>query len=69
LPPLEGWVRVIDAARLLGVSHERVRQLVQRGVLRAERLGPRTILVELASVQAYKRTRRPPGRPPNASTD
>ena len=61
--PLAGYMRVADAAIALGVTTRRVRQLITRGVLRAERLSPRLYLVEHETVDRYARTRRPAGRP------
>ena len=61
--PLEGYVRVADAAVELGVTTRRVRQLIARGVLRAGRLSPRLYLIERDTVKRYARTRRPAGRP------
>ena len=61
--PLEGYIRVADAAVELGVTPRRVRQLIARGVLRAELLSPRLYLVERESVERHKRARRLPGRP------
>jgi excisionase family DNA binding protein len=61
--PLEDYLRVADAALELGVTTRRVRQLIAGGRLRAEPLTPRLYLVERESVERYKRTRRPPGRP------
>ena len=57
-------MRVIEAAEELGVTGQQVRKLIKEGRLRAEQLSPRFYLVERASVEAYKRERRPAGRPP-----
>lgn len=62
--PLEGYMLVQEAALELGVTDQQVRQLIRRGRLRGERPSPRLHLVERASVEAYKRARRPAGRPP-----
>jgi len=61
---LDGYMLVKDAARELGVSDQQVRQLIRRARLVGEQLTPRLYLVERASVEAYKRQRRPAGRPP-----
>jgi excisionase family DNA binding protein len=61
---LDGYMLVKDAARELGVSDQQVRQLIRRARLVGEQLTPRLYLVERASVEAYKRERRPAGRPP-----
>ncbi len=64
--PLQGWTDVAGAARELDVTDGRVRQLVRAGLLRAVRIGARTLLVERASVDHYNRTRRPAHRPRSA---
>jgi excisionase family DNA binding protein len=61
--PLERFTTVAGAAAELGVSPRRVLQLIATGVLRAESINPRLYLVERASVERYRRDRRPPGRP------
>jgi excisionase family DNA binding protein len=61
---LEGYMLVKDAARELGVTDQHVRQLIRRARLIGEQPSPRLYLVERASVEAYKRERRPAGRPP-----
>jgi excisionase family DNA binding protein len=61
---LDRYMLVKDAARELGVSDQQVRQLIRRARLVGEQLTPRLYLVERASVEAYKRERRPAGRPP-----
>jgi excisionase family DNA binding protein len=61
---LDGYLLVKDAARELGVSDQHVRQLIRRTRLVGEQLTPRLYMVERASVEAYKRERRPAGRPP-----
>ena len=66
--PLEGYLRVADAALELGLTARRVRQLIAGGALRAERLSPRLYLVERDSVERHKRVRRPPGRPARRRT-
>lgn len=60
---LEGYMRVTEAAVVLGVTTRRIRQLIEVGVLSAEALSPRMYLVGRASVESYQRTRRPVGRP------
>lgn len=54
-----------EAAEALGVSLPRVHQLIRAGVLRAERLGARTVLIRAEYVEAA-RNRRRPGRLPDA---
>jgi excisionase family DNA binding protein len=61
--PVEGFLRVAEAASELGVSARRVRQLIMAGALQAQRLSPRLYLVERTSVERYKGLRRSAGRP------
>ena len=61
------WMRSADAARELGVTDGRIRQLIKQGVLRAQLLGPRFYIVEWLSVEQYKRARRHAGRPRQSS--
>jgi excisionase family DNA binding protein len=65
--PLQSYMLVKDVARELGVTDQHVRQLIRRARLIGEQLSPRLYLVERASVEAYKRERRPAGRPPASS--
>jgi excisionase family DNA binding protein len=58
-----GWVQVIQAADALGVTRQRVLQLIDEGKLVAIRFAPRLFLVNENSIEDYKRTRRPRGRP------
>jgi excisionase family DNA binding protein len=60
---LGDWMLVSEAARELGVGRHRVHQLIKSGVLRAQQLSPRLLMVERDSVAAYKKVQRPPGRP------
>lgn len=52
-----------DVAAYLGVSDRRIRQLVESGQLKAQRVG-RDYIFTLEDVKAYATTRRPVGRPP-----
>jgi excisionase family DNA binding protein len=63
---LGDWMTVHEAATVLGVTDGRVRQLLSAGALRGERLGARMWLLERASVERYKKERRPVGRPRKA---
>jgi excisionase family DNA binding protein len=47
-----------EAAEILGVSVERVRQLIQEGQLPAVRLGKRTYQIWDKDVQTLKKSRR-----------
>lgn len=46
------WVRAVEAARMLGVSRERVRQLIEAGHLEGRREPSRVCLVSVASIEA-----------------
>jgi len=53
------FVLPAEAARLLGLTPHRVKQLVDEGRLRAHRIGPRGVrLIERASVEALCEQRR-----------
>ena len=67
----DGWLRVEDAARLLGVSVERVRQLAAEGAIRREKWTGRRALFYLQEdverlARRRARPRRGPGRRPNS---
>jgi excisionase family DNA binding protein len=47
-----------EAADLLGVSKQRVHQLIEDGRIRSQRFAGH-VLVEQASLEAYRRERRP----------
>lgn len=46
------WVRASDAARMLGVSRERVRQLIVSGALTSKREARRRTWVLVADIEA-----------------
>jgi len=46
------WVRAADAARMLGVSRERVRQLIEAGALTYKREPKRHCWVLVADIEA-----------------
>ncbi len=46
------WVRAADAARMLGVSRERVRQLIEAGVLTCQREPKRRCWVLVRDIEA-----------------
>ncbi len=48
----EDWVRASDAARMLGVSRERVRQLIEAGALTSKREARRRTWVLVADIEA-----------------
>lgn len=51
LPALTGWATIAEAADLLGVHRDTIMNMVARGDLYAERIGPRLIRVDLDSIQ------------------
>ena len=66
LAPEGGWLLVEEVMAMLGVSKQRVSQLVCRGRLNAKRHG-RRVLIEEASVLSFRDARRQHGgRPPSA---
>lgn len=60
---IKDFMPVTEAARRLGLSERRIRQLIEAGRLRAARVTRRLYLVEEGSVAEYARERRPAGRP------
>lgn len=50
------------AAKYLGVTPQRVRQLVAREEIKAEKYG-RDYLLDSESVRSYEKRRKKPGRP------
>lgn len=56
-------MNTIQAGIMLGVSERRVRALIAKGKIKAEREGLRRWKVSRASVAAYAQTDRRPGRP------
>ncbi len=54
---LQRWLLPHEAGRRLGVSSQRVRQLVESGVLRAERIENGWRLIDPDSVEAEVRRR------------
>lgn len=58
---LKGFLTVAEVAERLGVSPNRVYQLIAADRLPAERVGGKTLLVPEVSVRRFKR--RPTGRP------
>lgn len=57
-----------DAAAKLDVTTDRVRRLFNKGVLKGREVN-RDLWLTKASVEAYKRKRRPKGRPPGLFSD
>ena len=59
---LLGFQTVAETARELKVTRQRVRDLAVEGKLESVKVGD-SLLIERASVERFKRTRRPAGRP------
>jgi len=57
------WMTVREAAKALTISTRRVHQYIETGRLEAQKIG-RDVFVRKPSVDALKRNRRGPGRPP-----
>ena len=56
------WLTVSESAVRLGISTRRVHQLIADGQLEADKVG-RDTFVRRASVEAFRRQPRRPGRP------
>ena len=56
---MERYLTVADAARMLGLSHNRVKQLIETGKLK---LRTKQVLAE-SEVEAFGKLERKPGRP------
>ena len=52
------YITVSQAAVMLGVSRQRVNQLIQAGRLKSYQVGPKAVLVERQSVEAWHRGKR-----------
>lgn len=50
--PVADYITVSQAAAMLGMSRQRVNQLVQAGRLNSYHVGPKAVLVERRSVEA-----------------
>jgi excisionase family DNA binding protein len=57
--PPPGWMSIIDAANLLGVSRSRVGAMVKDGGLPCIRPWPRTVLVKRSAVLDWQAGKRP----------
>lgn len=53
---LSAWLTAEEAARILGLTSRRVRQLIAEGKLEAERKGERMWLIKRESVEAYEQS-------------
>lgn len=54
------WMRASAAAEYLGVSRERIRQLVAAGLLESQRVEPRQVWIRIVSLDARKSKARGP---------
>jgi len=52
-----------EAAKRLDVDESHVRRLIQRGIIKAERFGGKSWVVDSESVEAYKQSPRKVGHP------
>jgi hypothetical protein len=53
-----------DAGKMLGVTHGRIRQLIDEKKLKAFELNERALAVTLDSIEEYKKAYRKPGPKP-----
>lgn len=60
---IDDWLSVTDAASRAGVTTGRIRQLVGDSVIKSHKAGPRAILVERKSLEAYFSKPQATGRP------
>lgn len=49
---LPAWLTIREAAEHLRVDQKTIRRYIKQGLVRAERIGPRLIRVDLASLDA-----------------
>lgn len=61
---IKDMVTVQAAARMLGVTHNRVLQFIEAGRLSATKVTPRLYLLDPADVRRFSRIPRKPGRKP-----
>jgi excisionase family DNA binding protein len=61
------WISPADAARLLGVSRDRVYALIRNGRLQTTKLGVMHLLLR-SDVDAFAKKPRTPGRPAKVAT-
>lgn len=59
-----GLLSVNDAAKKAGLSEQRIRQLIDSGVVKATRLGKRSWAVDEQSLRRYTSKPRKPGPKP-----
>ena len=52
---LEGWITTAEAARTLGLTQRRIRQLIEDGELVGQKVSANLWLVKKSSVEAYQR--------------
>ena len=60
---LENFVHVESAAKIIGCTTARVRQLLKEGTITGEKFGPRMWLVDRKSATKYAKTECLTGRP------
>jgi excisionase family DNA binding protein len=60
-------VSVTEAARELGLSNNRVRELIHSGQLPAQKLGREWAILR-PDLEQFKTKERPPGRPPKSNS-
>lgn len=60
-------VTILEAAKRLGVSRQRVQQFIADGRLRASRIGARLRVIDPRDLERFKKIPRQPGRKPAKS--
>ena len=60
---IAGWVSLRRAAEILGTTDDNVRKLVHRQRIVAQRWGSRELMINKASLETYRQTPLPRGRP------
>ena len=63
IPKVGYELSVSSAAWVLGISEQRVRQLIEAGTLKARRLGKKVLLIDWDSFESYAEAEHNPGRP------
>lgn len=64
---VESYLTTAEAARELGLTPMRVRQLISTGRLRGHKAGPRALLIHRADLESYKQTpKHKPGPKPQS---
>lgn len=52
---IQGYLTTSEAAGVLGVTDSRIRQLILEKELKAEKIGGKTLVIRLSSIERYQR--------------